>query len=190
MFVQLSLDLLEPDAPAYSFDARVHKLFQNAPEGEKPYLKLALDLVAHTCADLVAGLDLVRQAAKTGARLSYRRDGLVLNYLLNAMDWFNESDEGGINFPETASQLQYSTRVLRRELARVLDIETSDDRRHMLRLPSEFFEVIALMERPARRSSTPWYVKPRPLKGDKPRFAAQPALWNVWAVVVKKGARK
>lgn len=190
MYIQLGFDFAEAEQPAaYRFSALVAENFSCAPDAETPFLNLAAELLDQTAQDLKAGLDLVRRAVDTGERLSHRRDGMTLNYMLYAIDWLNETDEGGVCLPETAAQLDLSPRTIRRHVASAYHLETRGPL-DLLCLPASFFIAITQLDKPSRRSRTPAApIKPRALKADTPQIASQPALFAAWANVVKPSPR-
>lgn len=187
LFIQMSLDLPDPYEVRYRFSALVSEHFADAPERDKPFYNLAGELLAHTGLDLLAGLQLCNDATETYEQLDYKRVSLPLNYMLYAVEWFNEADEGGLTFLQTCSQLGVSTAFARTVIADIFKLETAG-KQHFLQLPPAVRWVCKhLLKVPKRKSTAPAFTVPPALKADAPKFHEQPALHAVWAGIARKG---
>lgn len=205
LFIQLGLDLGDHEEPVWSLLGHLGQLvdahFQEAPPRDVPYLRLAAGLLAHTVDDIRAGLALVRSSAETGEPLSYRRHGLVLSYMLHAIDWLNEAEEaGGIGFLEAAAQLGLTPHAVRAAVAHSLQLDTRSARadwvpvagsarpRALLVLPPSYWLAVHTMtDLPPARRAVVQAPAVRPLVADEPQHAQQPALWGAWAKVARRG---
>lgn len=188
--IQLGLDLTE-DEPEYRFTALIDENFEAAAESEKPFLSLAAALLEATAEDLKTGLTLCRSAFDSGEMLDYSACSRPLNHMLDALDWLNESDEGGVNLPETAAQLQLNPISLRLFIAGVHRLDVGPAPRHLLRLPPVFFSTLEQLQgAPAKRANPP-PATPVPVRRvHAPQASAQPALWAVCAAWAKLSLRQ